>query len=96
MENDPKDRHVLAAAVKAKTQVLLTFNLKDFPEKACSKWDVTVMHPQDHLITLFQLKPNRVIQALDRVAQRKNESREDVLIRLGNHLPSFSSLLLGV
>ncbi len=95
MENDHKDRHVLAAAVKGKIQVLITFNTKDFKKEAFSKWDVTVLHPQDYLITLFQLKPNRVIQTLDHVAHRRNESREDVLIRLGAHLPAFSSLVLG-
>lgn len=31
MMNDPKDRHVLAAAVKGKAEVIVTFNLKDFP-----------------------------------------------------------------
>lgn len=28
---DPDDRHVLAAAVRADAQVIVTFNLKDFP-----------------------------------------------------------------
>lgn len=30
---DKDDRHVLAAAVRAKAQVIVTFNLKDFPRK---------------------------------------------------------------
>ena len=34
MQNHPKDRHVLAAAVEAKAVNVVTFNLKDFtPEK---------------------------------------------------------------
>ena len=28
---DPGDRHVLAAAIKGKVDIILTFNLKDFP-----------------------------------------------------------------
>lgn len=31
---DPDDRHVLAAAIRAKAQVVVTFNLKDFPTEA--------------------------------------------------------------
>ena len=33
-ENDEKDRHVLAAAVKARASVIVTFNLKHFPPSA--------------------------------------------------------------
>ena len=29
---DPNDRHVLAAAIKAKAEVIVTSNLKDFPQ----------------------------------------------------------------
>ena len=34
MSCDPKDRHVLAAAVRGNAEVLVTFNLKDFPEES--------------------------------------------------------------
>ncbi|SFL40707.1 PIN domain-containing protein [Streptomyces pini] len=30
---DPDDRHVLAAAIRAKAQLIVTFNLKDFPPR---------------------------------------------------------------
>jgi predicted nucleic acid-binding protein len=35
MTNDPKDRHVLAAAVASEAQASVTLNLNDFPSDAC-------------------------------------------------------------
>jgi predicted nucleic acid-binding protein len=61
---DPKDRHVLAAAAHAKCQVLVTFNLKDFPEASLDGLDLTVVHPDDFLLDQFDLFPDRVVAAL--------------------------------
>lgn len=37
---DPDDRHVLAAAIRARAQVIVTNNLKDFPAEALRQWDI--------------------------------------------------------
>ena len=47
MTNDPKDRHVLAAAVRANAEVIVTFNLRDFPEPALKPYDILDVHPDD-------------------------------------------------
>lgn len=47
---DPDDRHVLAAAVKAHAEVLVTFNGKDFPAEALAPWGVEAKHPDDFLL----------------------------------------------
>ncbi|WP_319421477.1 PIN domain-containing protein [Pleurocapsa sp. FMAR1] len=41
---DPNDRHVLAAAIKAKAKVIVTNNLKDFPQSELNKYNVEVQH----------------------------------------------------
>ncbi|HEX3922837.1 MAG TPA: PIN domain-containing protein [Streptosporangiaceae bacterium] len=38
---DPDDRHVLAAAIKAKAQIIVTKNLRDFPPERLAPWDLS-------------------------------------------------------
>jgi predicted nucleic acid-binding protein len=52
MPNDPKDRHVVAAAVKAGAQVIATANLKDFAELPEG---VEAQSPDEFLCNLFDL-----------------------------------------
>lgn len=54
LENDPKDRHVIAAAVKAGAQVLVTSNLKDFKPLPDG---IEAQSPDDFLHNLFDLDP---------------------------------------
>ncbi|GAA6623704.1 PIN domain-containing protein [Scytonema sp. NUACC26] len=52
VENHPKDRHVLASAVHAKVDIIVTSNLKHFSESSLLPWDIEAMHPDDFLIYL--------------------------------------------
>jgi len=45
MQNDLKDRHVLAAAVRSKSELIVTYNKKDFPESALEPFGVTCKGP---------------------------------------------------
>jgi predicted nucleic acid-binding protein len=57
MPNHEKDRHVLAAAVKERSEVILTYNLKHFPSECLRKLDVTAMSPDEFLLGLYFLNP---------------------------------------
>lgn len=92
--NDPKDRHVLAAAIHAGAPVLLTFNLKDFPAEALAPWGISALHPQAYLLTLYEMDDIQVVSRLAAIAARRGEAQEDVLMRLGRALPVFASRLL--
>ena len=92
--NEAKDRHVLAAAVHARASLILTFNLKDFPEEALAPWNVLALHPQDYLLTLYDMDRAQVVSRIAAIAAKRNENQEDVLMRLGVALPAFSSRLL--
>jgi predicted nucleic acid-binding protein len=49
MTCDPKDRHVLAAAVRSNAEVIVTFNLQDFPLESVAHYDIDVVHPAEFL-----------------------------------------------
>lgn len=64
MTNDPKDRHVLAAAVRADAAAIVTFNLGDFPDVALDPLHIDAIHPDDFLLDLLDLAPGATLDAL--------------------------------
>lgn len=49
---DPGDRHVLAAAVSADCDVIVTNNLRDFPDTLCSTYDLLALDVDDALLVV--------------------------------------------
>jgi hypothetical protein len=92
--NDPKDRHVLAAAIRGNCPLLLTFNLKHFPAEALKPWNICASHPQDYLLILYEMERQQVTAVLGEIAGKRKLEVQDVLIRLGKTLPVFSQRLL--
>ncbi|WP_330178748.1 PIN domain-containing protein [Nocardia sp. NBC_01503] len=64
MENHPKDRHVLAAALQGNADVLLTFNLKDFEVRPIGDGFPELLHPDAFLLDMLDLAPGQVIRLL--------------------------------
>lgn len=54
---DPDDRHVLAVAIRAKAQVIVTYNERDFPAAALDEFDLQAQHPDTFLRHLIDLDP---------------------------------------
>jgi predicted nucleic acid-binding protein len=54
---DPDDRHVLAAAIRAGAQVIVTHNLKDFPPPALAPFGIEAQSPDDFVLHLLELAP---------------------------------------
>lgn len=93
MQNDPKDRHVAAAAVKAGAQVVATANLKDFSSLPDG---LEAQSPDDFLCNLFDLDPERFVELLEQQAadlKKPPVSFEELLTRLEKSVPDFVSLV---
>ena len=67
---DPKDRHVLAAAIRCNADVIVTFNLKDFPEDYLAQYGVEAQHPDEFILHLLDLQPAVICQAAEQVRSR--------------------------
>jgi predicted nucleic acid-binding protein len=68
---DPDDRHVLAAAVRAKAQVIVTFNLKDFPSESLAPWDVEAVHPDAFVGAQIDLNDRIVYSTVQQIADSR-------------------------
>jgi len=69
MTNDEKDRHVLAGAVKAPCEVIVTYNLKHFSEESLKPFGIIAKHPDEFLIDLYHLNGEIVIHELHEQGQ---------------------------
>lgn len=64
MTNDKKDRHVLAAAVRANAEVLVTFNTKDFPDSSVVLYEIEIVEPDGFLLDQLDLFPGLIMGTL--------------------------------
>lgn len=61
---DSDDRHVLAAAIKSKASVIVTFNLRDFPKETLARWGIRTEHPDAFLSKLYNSDSIAFISAI--------------------------------
>jgi len=67
---DPDDRHVLAAAIVGRCDVIVTQNLKDFPEDVLSRYGIEAQHPDAFLLNQKALEPAKFCEAVATVRAR--------------------------
>ncbi len=82
---DPDDRHVLAAAIVGRCDVIVTQNLQDFPEAVLKPYSIETQHLDDFLVNHLHLAPGKFCVAVRKVQARlKNPpySVEDYLATL--------------
>jgi predicted nucleic acid-binding protein len=61
---DPDDRHVLAAAIVARADVIVTCNLRDFPHQALGPYQIEAHHPDEFIREMLEWAPFAVAKAV--------------------------------
>jgi len=82
---DPKDRHVLAAAIHARATEIVTFNLKDFPQVVLGGYGIRAIDPDAFVVDAINRDLEGVLRALGKQrAQLRNPplSAQDFLGQL--------------
>ena len=101
---DPNDRHVLAAAITGRCDVIVTNNLKHFPDDALAPFGLEAQHPDEFLCNHMSLVPGVFCSAVAKVRARlKNppysvEEYLSILTQLGlvataSELQQFADLI---
>lgn len=99
MTNDPKDRHVLAAAVRAGATLIVTANLTDFPSEALEPFGIEAVHPDDFLRDQFEFDPQMVLACMSLLVLRNRlppRSVGELLGSLDRLVPQFVTSVRGV
>lgn len=101
LRNQPKDRHVLAAAIEAGAEFVVTENLKDFPPETIPG-SIRAVSADEFLGELLERSPGAMVDAVWTQATRKRRppiSVERVLAAIARRAPGFAAAarpLLGI
>lgn len=68
---DPDDRHVVAAAIRSGSGVVVTYNLKDFPDTCLDRFGLRAVSPDDFLSMLFDDDPDAAAAAIRGLVESK-------------------------
>jgi hypothetical protein len=91
---DPGDRHVLAAAIAAKAELIVTLNVRHFPAEVLQPLGIEAVTPDQFLCNLLDLAPSAIQGCLETIAERqRNPARtaQALLQILSRQAPTFAS-----
>ncbi len=75
---DPKDCHVLAAAIKINANVIVTNNLKDFPQDYLASFGLVAKSADDFIADIIDLNHDRAVEAFRKlVINRRNPDLDE-------------------
>ena len=75
---DKNDCHVLAAAIKTNANVIVTNNLKDFPEEYLASFGLVAKSPDDFIADIIDLNHEKAAKAFKKlVLNRRNPDMDE-------------------
>jgi predicted nucleic acid-binding protein len=74
---DDGDRHVLAAAIAGRADVLVTFNLRHFPAEAIAAYGLEVQHPDVFLDQQRRRDGQQFLESVKTVRERLSKPKYD-------------------
>ena len=89
MTNDPKDRHVLAAAVRSHCELIVTYNQRHFPNTALTQFDIEIQGPSTFLRALYDVDSGLAVGKLYEQAKAIGIEMERLLLSLAKNVPGF-------
>lgn len=82
---DETDRHVLAAAIHCGAEVIVTFNLKDFPQEVLQHHGIEAQHPDNFITDQLRVAPDSVCEA----AKQQRQSLKNPRLTVDEYLASL-------
>lgn len=89
MTNDPGDRHVLAAAVRSHSELIVTYNRRHFPAPSVQPLEIDVQGPSTFLRGLYDLDAGLSVGKLHEQAGVIGVSLPRLLNSLSKNVPGF-------
>ena len=90
---DEEDRHVLAAAIMARADTIVTQNTKHFPRSCLEQYGVICQTADEFLIHQYHLSPQLILDKLDDQASGISQDRKYVVASLKASAGGFCELL---
>ncbi|KAB8286759.1 PIN domain-containing protein [Bifidobacterium ramosum] len=94
---DLDDRHVVAAAMQAGVDVIVTFNLKDFPLDALAEFGLRAVSPDMFLVSIIDGHPEETLRVMNALVSSKKRPprtmQEEIQHLRATGAPLFASRL---
>ena len=94
---DSNDRHVLAAAIHCGASIIVTDNLKDFPDSVLSRYKIVANSPDRFLSDLLRSDPTKVIHVIGNLSANLLKPPIEFLELLDsfskNHMPKAVEII---